>query len=57
MFSIIRWRILMRFFEFSDKKKWSNVFLVKFYNYTIKIAAFSDRLAKLYQRKEGGRGE
>jgi hypothetical protein len=26
--------------------------LVKVYNYTIKIAAFSDRLAKLYQRKE-----
>jgi hypothetical protein len=42
------------FFEFSDKKSDPNVFLSKeeFYNYTIKIAAFSDRLAKLYPKEK-----
>ena len=38
------------FFEFSDKKSDSKSILTKleFYNYTIKIAIFSDRLAALY---------
>lgn len=38
------------FFEFSNKKSNSNLVLTKeeFYNYTIKIAIFSDRLAALY---------
>jgi len=40
------------FFEFSNKKNDSSLVLTKqeFYNYTIKIAAFSDRLAKLYPK-------
>lgn len=38
------------FFEFFSKKNDSNVVLTKteFYNYTVQIATFSDRLAKLY---------
>lgn len=38
------------FFEFSNKKSTPNLILTKeeFYQYTIKIAAFSNRLAKLY---------
>ena len=38
------------FFEFSDKKSDVNLVLTKeeFYNYTIQIAIFSDRLASLY---------
>jgi hypothetical protein len=42
------------FFEFSDKKSDPSVLLSKeeFYNYTIKIAAFSDRLAKLYPKEK-----
>ena len=38
------------FFEFSDKKSDSKSILTKleFYNYTIQIAIFSDRLAALY---------
>ncbi|TDE45482.1 hypothetical protein E0I26_05895 [Flavobacterium rhamnosiphilum] len=38
------------FFEFSDKKSNPNLVLTKeeFYNYTIQIAIFSDRLATLY---------
>lgn len=38
------------FFEFSDKKGMPDLILTKeeFYSYTIKIAAFSDRLAALY---------
>ncbi|MEN2490200.1 hypothetical protein AAYQ05_20520 [Flavobacterium sp. B11] len=38
------------FFEFFKKKNDPNIFLTKteFYNYTVQIAAFSDRLAKLY---------
>lgn len=42
------------FFEFSDKKSDPNILLTKeeFYNYTIKIAAFSDRLAKLYPKEK-----
>ena len=38
------------FFEFSDKKADVNLVLTKeeFYNYTIQIAIFSDRLASLY---------
>ncbi|MBC5840849.1 MAG: hypothetical protein K2Y30_00085 [Flavobacteriaceae bacterium] len=42
------------FFEFSDKKSDPNIILTKeeFYNYTIKIAAFSDRLAKLYPKEK-----
>lgn len=42
------------FFEFSDKKSNPNIILTKeeFYNYTIKIAAFSDRLAKLYPKEK-----
>jgi phosphatidate phosphatase PAH1 len=38
------------FFEFFDKKSNSNIVLTKeeFYQYTIKIAIFSDRLAALY---------
>jgi len=42
------------FFEFSDKKSDPNILLSKeeFYNYTIKIAAFSDRLAKLYPKEK-----
>lgn len=38
------------FFEFSDKKSDSKLILTKlqFYNYTIQIAIFSDRLAALY---------
>ena len=38
------------FFEFSDKKSDPNLVLKKeeFYNYTIRIAIFSDRLAALY---------
>ncbi|UFH46969.1 hypothetical protein LNP27_02740 [Flavobacterium galactosidilyticum] len=38
------------FFEFSDKKSNANLVLTKeeFYNYTIQIAIFSDRLASLY---------
>lgn len=42
------------FFEFSDKKFDSNVILTKeeFYTYTIKIAAFSDRLATLYPKEK-----
>lgn len=41
------------FFEFSDKKSDPKIILTKeeFYNYTIKIAAFSDRLAKLYPKE------
>jgi hypothetical protein len=42
------------FFEFSDKKSNPNIILTKeeFYNYTIKIAAFSDRLSKLYPKEK-----
>lgn len=42
------------FFEFSDKKSSPTIILTKeqFYNYTIKIAAFSDRLAKLYPKEK-----
>ena len=42
------------FFEFSDKKSSPTIVLTKeqFYNYTIKIAAFSDRLAKLYPKEK-----
>ena len=43
------------FFEFNDKKFDQNTLLTKeeFYTYTVKIAAFSDRLAALYpQEKE-----
>jgi hypothetical protein len=42
------------FFEFSDKKSDPNIILTKeeFYNYTIKIGAFSDRLAKLYPKEK-----
>tara|TARA_R110002124_G_scaffold245201_1_gene410326 strand:+ start:173 stop:514 length:342 start_codon:yes stop_codon:yes gene_type:complete len=42
------------FFESSDKKSDPNILLSKeeFYNYTIKIAAFSDRLAKLYPKEK-----
>ena len=38
------------FFEFSDKKADVNLVLTKeeFYNYTIQIAIFSDRVASLY---------
>lgn len=38
------------FFEFFNKKNDSAILLTKteFYNYTVQIAAFSDRLAKLY---------
>lgn len=38
------------FFEFFEKKANPNLILSKkeFYNYTVKIAAFSDRLASLY---------
>ena len=38
------------FFEFSNKKGMPDLLLTKkeFYNYTIQIAAFSDRLAVLY---------
>jgi hypothetical protein len=38
------------FFEFFSKKNDPNVLLTKteFYNYTVQIAAFSDRLALLY---------
>lgn len=38
------------FFEFFDKKSNPNLLLTKeeFYNYTIQIAVFSDRLAALY---------
>lgn len=38
------------FFEFSNKKGNPDLLLTKkeFYNYTIQIAAFSDRLASLY---------
>lgn len=38
------------FFEFFDKKSEPNLVLTKeeFYNYTIQIAIFSDRLAALY---------
>lgn len=42
------------FFEFSNKKASKTEILTKeeFYNYTIKIAAFSDRLAKLYPKEK-----
>lgn len=42
------------FFEFSNKRSDPNIRLTKeeFYNYTIKIAAFSDRLAKLYPKEK-----
>ncbi|SHF93112.1 hypothetical protein [Flavobacterium defluvii] len=38
------------FFEFFSRKNDPNTLLTKteFYNYTVQIAAFSDRLAKLY---------
>lgn len=38
------------FFEFFNRKNDPNITLTKtqFYNYTVQIAAFSDRLAKLY---------
>ncbi len=38
------------FFEFSEKKYDSNIILSKeeFYNYTVKIGIFSDRLVALY---------
>lgn len=38
------------FFEFFEKKNSSNILLTReeFYNYTIQIAIFSDRLATLY---------
>ena len=38
------------FFEFFNKKNDPNILLSKneFYNYTVQIAAFSDRLVKLY---------
>lgn len=38
------------FFEYFNRKNDSNVVLTKkkFYNYTVQIATFSDRLAKLY---------
>lgn len=42
------------FFEFSNKKFDANILLTKeeFYAYTIKIAAFSDRLAALYPNEK-----
>jgi hypothetical protein len=42
------------FFEFNDKKFDPNVVLTKkeFYTYTVKIAAFSDRLAALYPKEK-----
>ncbi|KDN55033.1 hypothetical protein [Flavobacterium seoulense] len=42
------------FFEFSEKKSDPNLILSKeeFYNYTVKIAAYSDRLAKLYPKEK-----
>lgn len=42
------------FFEFFDKKSNPNAVLTKeeFYNYTIKIAIFSDRLAALYPNQK-----
>ncbi|WDF63852.1 hypothetical protein [Flavobacterium sp. KACC 22763] len=38
------------FFEFFNKKTNPDILLTKteFYNYTVQIAAFSDRLVKLY---------
>lgn len=38
------------FFEFFSKKNSSDILLTKieYYNYTVQIAAFSDRLARLY---------
>jgi len=42
------------FFEFNDKKFDPNILLTKedFYTYTVKIAAFSDRLAALYPKEK-----
>jgi hypothetical protein len=42
------------FFEFNDKKFDQNILLTKeeFYTYTVKIAAFSDRLAALYPKEK-----
>ena len=42
------------FFEFNDKKFDQNTLLTKeeFYTYTVKIAAFSDRLAALYPKEK-----
>lgn len=42
------------FFEFFDKKRDPNVVLTKeeFYNYTMKIAVFSERLASLYPEQK-----
>lgn len=42
------------FFEFNEKKFDPNILLTKeeFYNYTVKIAAFSDRLAALYPKEK-----
>lgn len=42
------------FFEFIEKKSNPNIVLTKeeFYNYTIKIALFSDRLAVLYPKEK-----
>jgi hypothetical protein len=42
------------FFEFSEKKSNAKSILTKseFYNYTIKIAIFSDRLAALYPNQK-----
>ncbi|CAM4177004.1 hypothetical protein FLWE109334_14090 [Flavobacterium weaverense] len=42
------------FFEFSDKKASKSIILSKeeFYNYTIKIGIFSDRLAALYPEEK-----
>lgn len=42
------------FLEFLNAKNDSKILLTKeeFYNYTIKIAAFSDRLAKLYPKEK-----
>lgn len=42
------------FFEFNDNKFNPNILLTKeeFYTYTVKIAAFSDRLAALYPKEK-----
>ncbi len=42
------------FFEFNNKKFSRDLIMTKgeFYNYTIQIAAFSDRLAKLYPKEK-----
>lgn len=42
------------FFEFAEKKSNANLTMSKeeFYTYTVKIAAYSDRLAKLYPNEK-----